>query len=232
MNKSNILIPAGCAVAGVVIGFVGGFIFAKRKYKKLYEEKYDKDIYDFKKGLSNIEGTPVDEKKAEEIVKDSPESAELWTESFKKQQEKMKAYKNIVREAEYDIPEDAFDNEKFEKENYERCKQYFEDQLNSYSEYSGISKDALLDCSVRVMSEEEYYEETHNSEPLELQWDPHGTILRDEDGEILEPEITFGNEWKEVLEYAEKRPDQITYVYDERIDNYYSLEIENPRSVK
>ena len=232
MSKVNAIVPVCCAVAGTVIGFVGGFIFAKRKYKKLYEDKYNKDIYEFKKQhTENVDGEVPSDEKREEIAAASPKSTELWTESFKKQHEKMKEYKNIVRTAEYSDDE-VFDNEKLEKENYERCKQYFEDQLESYSEYSGISKDVLRNSDVRVISEEEYFDETHDSEILELQWDPYGTILRDTDGEFLEPEITFGEEWKDIISEAENHPDQITYVYDERLDTYYSIEIENPRNVK
>lgn len=234
MNKNNIIIPAGCAVAGIIVGFVGGVIFGKHKYKKFYENKYNDDIYEYRK--KDIEGEIPSEEKREEIAKASPESTELWTESFKKQHEKMKEYKNVVRREGYsgeDVPDDEiFDNDKFEKENYDRCKQYFEDQLEAYSEYSGISKNTLINCEVRVIPEEEYFEETHDSEPVDLQWDPYGTVLRDEDGEHLEPEITFGRDWRDIIEYAEQRPDQITYVHDERLDNYYTIEIENPRTVK
>lgn len=238
MNK--VIVPAGCAAVGVIAGFIGGFIFAKAKYKKLYEEKYEKDIYNSKKEQAKAEiddgHTPSDEE-AKKIAEGFP--TELWTEQFKKEREKKKEYKNILRTQEYVDDEgnevdksEVFDSEKFERENHSRCEEDFKDKLRLYSEYSGISEDALMQGEVRVISDDEYYEKTHEAEPTELQWDPTASILRSIDGDILEPEITFGDDWDEILRRIEARPETETWVYDERLEEYYCVSMENPRDLK
>lgn len=233
------LIPAVCAVAGVAAGFVGGFIFAKAKYKKLYEEKYEKDIFNLKKEKAKEEaydGHETTEEEAKNIAKNFPTG--LWTEQFKQKQEKVKQYRNILREEQY-IDDDrvvdkseVFDNAKFEAENHSRCQEEFDDKLKTFSEYSGISEEALMQGSVRVISDEEYYESEHESEPTEVQWDPSSSILRNVDGDILEPEITFGDDWDEILRRVEARPETETWVYDERIEEYYCVSVTNLRSLK
>lgn len=235
MNKC--LIPAVCAVAGVAAGFVGGFIFAKAKYKKLYEEKYEKEKFESKKKEAKAaidDGHMTSEEEAEKIAKGFP--TELWTESFKKEHEKKKEYKNILRTEEYndEIVDDSevFDNAKFEAKNYSRCKEEFDDKLKTFSEYSGISEEALMQGSVRIISDDEYYETTHECEPTELQWDPMSSILRSIDGDILEPEITFGKDWEEIIERIEAREENETWVYDERLEEYYCVSLDNPRNVK
>lgn len=238
MNKY--LIPAVCAVAGVTAGFVGGFIFAKAKYKKLYEEKYEKEKFEDKKKEAKAaidDGHTPSEEEAKKIAEGFP--TELWTESFKKDQEKKKEYKNILRTEEY-IDDDGkgvdksevFDDEKFSKENKSRCQEEFDDKLKTFSEYSGISEDALMQGSVRVISDDEYYEMTHECEPTELQWDASCSTLRSIDGDILEPEITFGEDWDEIIRRIEERPETETWVYDERLEEYYCVEVANPRSLK
>lgn len=233
-------IPAGCAAAGLVAGFLGGYFFAKHKYKKAYEEKVDAELYEMKKREAALkaEGEKPTEKEAAEIAKDFPKEA--WTESFKKSQEKRKEYKNLIRNEDYlpdddgEIPEkeDIFDNESFEKKNYEEQKNKFEEDLRLRSEYSGISENDLRNLEVIIISEEDYYESTHDSEPIEMEWDPTSSILRDVDGNILEPEITFGEDWDTILRRIEDTPDRDTWVYDERLELYYCVCLTNARSIK
>ena len=210
--NNNVIIPAICAVAGVTVGFVGGFIFAKAKDKKLYEDKYEKDIFEMKKKEAKAaidDGHTPSEEEAKNIAKDFP--TELWTESFKKDQQKRKDYKNLVRKEQYILDDDdnevdkseVFDNDKFESDNLARCKEEFEDRVRLYSEYSGISVEALLEGEVRIISEDEYYETTHESEATELQWDKKAKILRNADGDICEPEVTFGDDWVKIIELIE-----------------------------
>lgn len=238
MRTNDIAIPAVCAVAGAAIGFIGGFIFAKAKYKKLYEDKYDKEVFELKKKnmKSEIEGEKVDDEKAKEIAKDFP--SELWTEQFKKDNEKRKEYKNIVRKEQYfedDNGEvdksEVFDEKKFDKENKTKQETELEEDIQRYSEYAGISVEELKKGSVRIISDDEYYETEHKDDPVELQWSTMGGILRNEDGEILEPSITFGEDWDEIVRRIETREEE-TFVYDERLDRYYMVSIENPRNVK
>lgn len=231
MNSKNILIPALCAVAGVTVGFVGGFIFAKAKYKKAYEKKYEDDIYALKKkdvkDQIKDDGHKTTEEEAKKIAESFP--SELWTEQFKKSQEKKKEYKNICRENGYIYDTDGnkidksevFDNAKFEKENYKRCKEEFDERVKRFSEFSGISLEALLQGTVSIVDGDDYYENAHDAEPTELEWDPKSSTLRDIDGDILEPEITFGDDWDSILRRIEDRPDAETWVYDERIEEYY-----------
>ena len=237
MKTKNVVIPAVCAVAGVAAGFIGGFFFAKAKYKKVYEEKYEKDIFESKKKEAKTaidDGHTPSEEETEKIVKGFP--TELWTESFKKDQEKKKEYKNILRTEEYndEVVNDSevFDNAKFEAKNYARCKEEFDDKLKTFSEYSGISEEALMQGSVRIVTDDEYYETTHECEPTELQWDPMSSILRSIDGDILEPEITFGEDWEEIVHRIEAREENETWVYDERLEEYYCVSLDNPRNVK
>lgn len=233
MNSQNALVPAICAVAGITVGFIGGFIFAKAKYKKLYEDKYEKDIYDFKKkeAKNSVEPHKTTEEEAKKIAEEFP--TELWTESFKKDQEKRKDYKNLVRDNGY-LPDEEgneidkseiFDSKKFDKANRSKCQQEFDDKLTMFSEYSGISKEALLQGEVRIIPEEEYYESTHDSNPSELQWSLRDNVLRDIDGNILEPEITLGDDWDIIIRRIEERPDAETWVYDERLEEYYCISV-------
>lgn len=237
--RNDILIPAGCAAVGIAVGFIGGFIFAKGKYKKLYEKKYDDEIYKLKKEEamkeSDIEGTKPTEEEAKEIAKDFP--SDLWTEAFKKEQEKRKEYKNLVRKEGYapddkDEKKEIFNVKEFNKKNYEENKSKFEEELELRAEYSGISIDELRDASVRIIDEEDYYENTHDSEPIEVEWSPRDSALRDIEGNILEPEITFGEDWDQILRRIEDRPGEDTWVYDERLDLYYCCCLEDPRNLK
>ena len=243
MRTKNVIVPVICAVAGTAIGFAGGFIFAKAKYKKHYQDELDKATYEISKKEAAMEakdvvGTKPTEEEAKEIAKDFP--TELWTEQFKKQQHKRKDYKNLVRKEGYFPDEDgnevtkkdAFDEKKFDEKNYDECKQKFEEDLKSHAEYSGISEAVLMEGVVRIIPEDEYYEETHDSEPIELEWDMSCSILRDIEGNILEPEITFGEDWDEILRRIEERPDGDTWVYDERLDLYYCACVSNARNVK
>ena len=241
MKTKNVVIPAVCAVAGVAAGFVGGFFFAKAKYKKVYEEKYEKDIYQLKKkeakATASEEPHDTTEDEAKKIAEGFP--SELWTEQFKKDQEKRKEYKNLVRKEQYILDDDdndvdkseVFDNDKFEKKNYSRCKQEFEDKLDTFSEYSGISKAALMQGSVRIISDDDYYASTHDAEPTELQWDSVSCVLNDIDGNILEPEITFGEDWNDILRRIESRGGEDTWVYDERLEEYYCVSLKNARDI-
>ena len=85
--------------------------------------------------------------------------------------------------------------------------------------------------SVRIISDDEYYESTHDAEPTEVQWDPTSGVLRDVDGNILEPEITFGGDWDEILRRVESRGNEDTWVYDERLEEYYCVSLLNPRDI-
>lgn len=238
--KSNVLVPAGCAVAGIAIGFLGGFIFAKSKYKKMYEKQYDDAMYEIKKKEASMNSTEVEGKKpteeeAKEIAKDFP--SDLWSKAFEEKQEKRKDYKNLVRKEGYfpdeeDRKDEKFDNEAFEKKNYAECKSKFEEDLKLHSEYTGISEDELREGEVRIISEDEYYEETHDSEPVELEWDPDASVLRDIEGNILEPEITFGEDWDEILRNIEDNAGHDTWVYDERLELFYCVCVLNPRLIK
>ena len=235
------IIPAGCAVAGIITGFVGGYFFARSKYKKQIA-KCDEELYAIKKKEAamreEVEGTKPTEEEAKKIAENFPQ--ELWTESFKKNQEKRKDYKNLVRQEGYlpdddgEIPEkkDVFDNESFERKNYKEAKSKFEEDLKLHSEYSGISEDELRHCEVSIISEEEYYEETHDTEPIEMEWDPTCSVLRDVEGNILEPEISLGDDWDMILRRVEDTPDRDTWVYDERLELYYCICLQTPRNLK
>lgn len=238
MNSKTVLVSAGCAAAGIAIGFIGGFIFGKAKYKKIYEKELEKELLKSKK--SDIpEGEAVSSEKAEEIGK-GMSAKELWTEAFKEKAEKREEYKNLVRKEGYFEDEDGnevdssevFNVDKFDEENKKRCKEDFEEQLELFSEYSGISKEELMKGSVRIITDEEYYETTHENEPTELQWSPSEGVLRSIDGDILEPEITFGEDWDEILRRIEARAESETWVYDERLEEYYCVELDNPRNIK
>ena len=240
MKNNDITVPAICAVAGIAVGFIGGFIFAKAKYKKIYEEKYDKEVFEMKKKNMKseiVEGEKVNPEKAKEIAKDFP--SELWTEQFKKDNEKRKEYKNILRTEEYYEDEkgnevdkaEVFDDKKFDKKNKTKREQEFEEDIQRHSEYAGISVEELKKGSVRVISDDEYYALERDDEPVELQWSTMGSVLRDEEGEILEPSITFGEDWDEIIRRVEAREEE-TFVYDERLNRYYMVSLETPRSVK
>lgn len=235
---NKVLIPAVCAVAGVAAGFVGGFIFAKAKYKKFYENKYDNDIYAMKKkeAKADAELHATTEEEAKKINESFP--SELWTEQFKKDQEKRKDYKNLVRKEGY-IPDDdkeenpeVFNAAKFDRENYSKCEEEFKERVKLFSEYSGISEEALMQGEVRIISEEEYYEGTHESEPTELEWDMRAHLLTGVDGDIYEPQVTFGDDWEKIIELIEelrtRNPESDVWIYDERIEEFYCVTSTNP----
>ena len=237
MRTIDISIPALCAVAGIAVGFAAGYLFSKKRYEK----KFDEELYAIKKEAAMKAeelGKKPTEEEAKEIAKDFP--TELWTETFKKQNEKRKEYKNLIRNEEY-MPDDdgetpdkseVFDNESFEKKNYEEAKSKFDDDIRTRSEYSGISEEELRNCEVVIISEEDYYESTHDTEPIEMEWDPSCSILRDIEGNILEPEITLGDDWDMILRRIEETPDRDTWVYDERLELYYCVCVANPRNLK
>ena len=234
------VVPVICAVTGVA-GFVGGFIFAKSKYKKMYEEKADAEIAKFikKDQKMNDEGTPVDTKKAEEIVKDSPETAELWSKSFKEKQERHKEYKNILRTAEY-VDDDTIEadstlikeaNEEYDRNLYREQKEEFERKLDLFSEDAGISKSELLSEEVRVLESHEFWANP-DAERInydEYLWSPKTKELRDVNGEPIVPEILLGRNFQDILRDVEASPVEATYIYDGRIDEYFTIELENTK---
>lgn len=233
MNKY--IVPAICAVAGVGIGFAGGFIFAKNKYKKKYEKEAEEAMLKFFRKNKVPEGTKPTKEEAEEIAKDFPK--ELWTEQFKKDQEKRKEAANIIRERKYDDPDiyDPADYEHPEEDEarYSRCKEDFNEKLDLYSEYSGISKSELLQGGVGIIDAEDFYESDHDPDALEeLQWCPDYNELRDINGDILAPEITLGPDFADILQYAENMPASDVWLHDERLDTYYKLSLESPRHIK
>ena len=242
MKMTKFMLPAGCAVAGAVVGLIGGYFIGKKKCKKFYEEEYDKRVYELKREAAmkseEVEGRKPTEEEAAEIAKDFP--TELWSKTFKENNEKRKDYKNLVRQEGY-LPDDdgeqvdkkdIFDNEAFEKRNYDEAQKRFDEELSLRAEYCGVSEEALRECDVIIISEEEYYSETHSTEPVEIEWDATYSCLRDIDGEILEPEIILGPDWDMILRRVEDTPDNGTWVYDERLDRYYYILLANPRSNK
>ena len=235
MKVVDFSVPAGCALAGIAVGTIIGYFIAKKKLKEKYEKEANEQLQKYIK--ENIVGSKPTKEQAEKIAKDFP--TESWTEAFKKDQEKRKDYKNILRKEQYVdddgnevSKEDIFDDEKFDKKNLSKSKEIFEDQLQEYSEYSGISTEELLKCPVHVISESEYYDDTHDSEPEEFEWDPKAAILRSEDGEILEPIIIFGEDYKEILQEIEEKSPNDTWVHDERLEKYYCISVLNPRYLK
>ena len=236
------MVPVICAVTGVA-GFVGGFIFAKSKYKKMYEEKADAEIAKHikKESKMDVEGTPVDPKKAEEIANDSPESTELWSKAFKEKQDKHKEYKNILREAEY-ADDDVIEvddtskkhGEGYDRELYSEQKEDFERKLDTFSELSGISKSELRNEEVVVLEAHEFWANP-DAEKInydEYQWSPLYNELRDVDGNPVVPEILLGPKFEDILREVERNPVEATYIYDGRIEEYFTIELDNPRNIK
>lgn len=244
MKTRDIVIPAVCAAVGIGIGFAGGFIFAKNKYKKKYEQEAETQMFEFLKNNKVPDGEKVTPEKAEEIGKDFPK--ELWTEQFKKDQEKRKEAREIVREEKYYIDDDGnevskkeiydpaeYEHPEEDEERYNRCKEEFNDKLDLYSEFSGISRSELLQGTVNIIDAEDYYESEHDSDDLEeFQWNADTNELRDVDGNVVAPEITFGPEYADILQYCESMPASTIYLHDERLDAYYTVCLENPMDIK
>ena len=236
MNKTNVAIPAICAVAGVAVGFIGGFFFAKAKYKKLYEEKADNEIVKYMKE-HEVEGTKPTPDEAKEIAKNFP--TETWSKAFEEQQAEKKEYKNILRDEDY-ISEDKEPIDPAEKEHptedentlYATQKEAFEEQLNLFSEYSGISKSELLSGGVQIIDADEFFADKDEIDYEQYQWSPDYSELRNIDGEIMVPEILLGPEYSEILQKVEESPIEATYIHDERLDHYFSVELESPRHIK
>ena len=235
MNKN--IIPAICAVAGVALGFTGGFIFAKNKYKKAYEKKVEEEMTKFySKNTKAPEGHETTKEEAEEIAKDFPK--ELWTEAFKKDQESRKKAREIVRQEQYDW-EEGFEDDPAENEhprdndvNYSDLTQAFEEDLKLYSEHSGLSMSELRNNDVNIIDAEDYYERDNGQEINEIQWSPDYNELRDIDGNVLAPEITLGRDYQDILQYSESMPASDIFLHDERLDKYYLLSLESPRHIK
>lgn len=238
MSKTNVMVPVICAVAGAAAGFVGGFIFAKAKYKKVYEEKADEEIAKFMKGqMMNVEGKKPTPDEAKEIAKDFP--AEAWSKAFEEQQKEKKELKNIMRDNGY-IPDEKEQIDPAEKEHpeedetsrYAKQKEEFEEQLNLYSEYSGISKSELLADGVQIIEEEDFFNEKNEDDYEQYQWSPDYSELRNIDGEVMVPEILLGPEYNDILQAVENSPVNPIFVHDERLEHYFSIELESPRHIK
>ena len=238
MSKINPAVPVICAVAGATIGFVGGFIFAKARYKKIYENKADEEISKFMKGqMMDVEGKKPTSEEAKEIAKDFP--AEAWSKAFEEQQKEKKDLKNIMRDNGY-IPEDKEKVDPAEKEHpeednsskYAEQKAKFEEELNLFSEYSGISKSQLLTEGVQIIDADEFFNEKNEDDYDQYQWSPDYGELRNIDGELMIPEILLGPEFSDILQTVEQSPVEATYIHDERLDHYFSVELESPRHIK
>ena len=238
MNRN--VIPSICAVVGLGIGFGAGFIFAKKKYQKFYEDKVEAEILAYlkknekKSDKSDDEHKPTKEE-AEEIAKDFPK--ELWTDSFKKSQEDRKKARELIRqeryEAEDDIDPAEMEHPEDDKADYSAQKEAFNERLNDYSEFAGVSKSELMQNSVNIIDAEDYYSAEHAENALEeLQWSPDYEELRDVDGNILAPEITLGPDYADILKYAESMPASDVFLQDDRLGTYYILTLDSPRRIK
>lgn len=241
MNK--VIIPSICAVAGLGLGFAAGFIFAKKKYQKFYEDKVENDILEYikknekKPEEGTVEGHKTTPEEKAEIAKEFPK--QQWTDSFKKSQEERKKSRELIRQYEYDSDdvievEDAKEMryKEVNKADYNKLKESFNEELDLYSEFSGVSKSELLQNTVEIIDDTEYYSEDHPEALEELQWSPDYNELRDVDGNVLAPEITLGPEYTDILRKAEETPDSEIYLQDDRLGKYYVLSIESPRHIK
>lgn len=231
------IVPAVCAAVGVALGFTGGFIFAKNKYKKAYEDKVEEEMLRIlKENDKTPEAHETTKEEAEEIAKDFPK--ELWTEAFKKDQEKRKVAREIVRQEGYDW-EEGFEDDPAESEHprddgpvYTKRIEEFEEDLKLYSEHSGLSQSELRQGGVNIIDAEDYYDRDNGEEINEIQWSPDYNELRNVDGEVLVPEITLGKDYADILQYAESMPASDIFIHDERLDRYYLLSLESPRHIK
>lgn len=216
MNKY--IIPAICAVAGVAIGAVGGFFFAKAKYKKIYEAESNKEIKEFIKHY---------EEKYPPVVCKGEDDHNDISDNWKK-------------EAAQDFPKEAWENAvkssgEYRNKYYKKASDLYDkskDEEKSETTYSITSDedDGTPDTWDRrefddpyLITADEHYSQQNDWETIELQWDPDSMTLSDLDGNIYNyPAETIG---MDNLRYAEDHADSEVYIRNERDDCDYLVTI-------
>lgn len=217
MNKY--IVPAICAVAGAALGAVGGFIFAKSKYKKAYEQKANDEIKEFINHYE--EKNPPIVSKGED---DHNDISDNWKKEVAEEFPKEAWEKAILHQGEV------------RNEYYKRAKQYDkasdakpEYEKNPDVEYSMESDEEPDSWDRRefddpyLITADEHYTQAGDWETTELIWDPESMVLADIDGNIFNyPAETVG---MDNLRHAELHPDSETYVRNERDDCDYLITI-------
>lgn len=228
MNKY--ILPAICAVAGMAAGAVGGFFFAKARYKSVYEKQANEEMKEFIKHY---------EEKNPPIVSKGEDDHNDISDNWKKeavQDFPKEAWEKAVRNAEpvrnkyYKVAKDNYDKSKDEeKPKASEAKPEYE--KNPDVEYSMESDEGPDNWDRRefddpyLITADEHYQEQNDWESIELQWDPDSMVLSDLDGNIYPyPAETIG---MENLRYAEDHADSEIYVRNERDDCDYLITIKD-----
>ena len=218
MNKY--IVPAICAVAGAAIGAVGGFIFAKSKYKKAYEDKVNEETKAFIKhyeeknppivSKGEDDHNPISDNWKQEVAKDFPKEA--WESAVKSAGEVRNKYYKAA--------------EQYDKSKKEEKPESGDISYSIESTEEPDSWDRREFDDPYLITPNEHYSEQEDWETTELVWDPESMTLADIDGNIFNyPAETVG---MENLRYAEDHPDSETFVRNERDDCDYLITIKNP----
>ena len=213
MNK--IIIPAICAVAGVAVGAVGGFFFAKAKYEKAYQDRANDEIKEFIKHYE--EKNPPVVSKGED---DHNDISDNWKQEAVKDFPKEEWEKSIRRAG-----DERVDYRKKVKENYDKSKDEEKPETEYKMESESDDWDRQEFDDPYLITPDEHYEAASDWEMIELEWDIDKYILSDIDGNIYPyPDETIG---MENLRHVEDHPDQDNFVRNERDGVDYRISLKS-----
>lgn len=209
----NYVIPVICAVAGVAVGAIGGFLFAKSKYKKEYEEKANKEIKEYidhyeKKHAEDIPKEETKENWKEEALKNFPKDE--WMKAVGTNREMRTNYnkkaKDLYDKSTEEEPEVSYSLEKDEEENGDDPDWEHEEFDDPY-----------------LITPDEHYEVCDKWEQVEMNWNAESGVLSDVDGNIYPyPEDTCGFE---NLQHFVDHPDSGYFIRNERDGVDYSINL-------